>query len=57
MRLDDYQALGGHADAVRPLAQVLRDGAWHNDGAPTARRWVQIAPQNPWPLGRPPLVG
>ena len=57
MRLDEYQALGGHADAVRPLAQVLRDGAWHNDGAPTARRWVQIAPQNPWPLGRPPLVG
>ncbi len=57
MRLDEYQALGGHADAVRPLAQVLRDGAWHNDGAPTARRWSQIAPQNPWPLGRPPLIG
>ena len=57
MSLADFQALGGHVDAVRPLAQVLRAGAWHNDGAPTGRRWMQIADVNPWPLGRPPLIG
>ena len=57
MSLADFQALGGHVDAVRPLEQVLRTGAWHNDGAPTGRRWMQIALVNPWPLGRPPLIG
>ena len=57
MSLADFQALGGHTDAVRPLEQVLRTGAWHNDGAPTGRRWMQIASVNPWPLGRPPLIG
>ena len=57
MRLEDYQALGGHLEAVRPLKEVLRTGAWHNDGAPTGRRWVQMASANPWPLGRPPLIG
>ncbi len=40
MRLADYQALGGHMDYVRPLAQVLATGAWHHDGAPTARRFI-----------------
>jgi hypothetical protein len=57
MRLADYQALGGHMDHVRSLAEVLQRGAWHNDGAPTERRWVSAAPGNPWPLGQPPLLG
>jgi hypothetical protein len=42
---------------VRPLAQALATGAWHADGAPTARRTVDAAPGNPWPLGRPPMLG
>ena len=57
MRLDDYRMLGGHMDYVRPLADILTHGAWHNDGAPTGRRWVERAAVNPWPLGRPPLLG
>jgi len=57
MRLDDYRALGGHMDHVRPLEEVLRTGAWHHDGAPTARRWAAHAVANPWPLGQRPLLG
>jgi hypothetical protein len=57
MRLADYEALGGHMGHVRPLEQVLRAGAWHDDGAPTARRWVAQGGANPWPLGRAPLLG
>ncbi|WP_137892872.1 6-hydroxynicotinate reductase [Ramlibacter sp. 2FC] len=57
MRREDYRALGGHMEQVRTLEEVLRRGAWHNDGAPTARRWTGIAAANPWPLGRPPLLG
>ncbi len=57
MRLDDYRALGGHMDYVRPLADILAHGAWHRDGAPTGRRWAELAAVNPWPLGRPPLLG
>jgi len=57
MRLADYEALGGHMDHVRPLDEVLRTGAWHDDGAPTARRWVVQDHANPWPLGRAPLLG
>jgi hypothetical protein len=57
MRLDDYRALGGHMGFVRPLAQVLASGAWHHDGAPTARRFVASAPANPWPIGQGPLLG
>jgi hypothetical protein len=57
LRLDDYQRLGGHMAYVRPLAQALATGAWHADGAPTARRTIDAAPGNPWPLGRPPLLG
>ena len=57
MRLADYQALGGHTEQIRSLDDVLRHGANHDDGAPTARRWVANAQQNPWPLGRPPLLG
>jgi len=57
LRLDDYQALGGHMAYVRPLAQVLATGAWHHDGAPTARRFIAQPTGNGWPLGRPPLLG
>ena len=57
MTLSDYQALGGHMAYVRPLGQVLATGAWHHDGAPTARRFIAAAPGNPWPLGRPPWLG
>jgi len=57
MQLDDFGALGGHTDHVRPLDEVLRRGAWHNDGAPSARLWIESTPGNPWPLGRPPLLG
>lgn len=57
MRLEDYAALGGHLDHVRPLAQVLKTGAWHNDGAPTARRWAVGSTNNPWPLGHGPMLG
>ena len=57
MRLADYAALGGHVKNVRPLQDVLRTGAWHNDGAPTRRLWAPGNPGNPWPLGHPPQLG
>ena len=57
MRLDDFQRLGGHMSHVRSLADVLQSGAWHNEGAPTARLWAPNPVANPWPLGQPPLLG
>ncbi|MBC7483544.1 MAG: 6-hydroxynicotinate reductase, partial [Rhizobacter sp.] len=57
MRLADYRALGGHMGHVRRIEDVLARGAWHSDGAPTARRFEAIAPANAWPLGQPPLLG
>jgi hypothetical protein len=57
MTLDDYRALGGHMDYVRSLQDVLQSGAWHSDGAPTARQWIKPSPHNPWPLGQAPLLG
>ncbi len=57
MRADDFKALGGHMEYVRPLAEVLREGAWHRDGAPTGRKWVAQPTTNPWPLGRAPQLG
>ena len=57
LRLDDYRDLGGHMGYVRPLAQVLAQGGWHADGAPTARRWAQHDAAVPWPIGQPPLLG
>ena len=57
MRRADYDALGGHSGQVRSLREVLEHGAWHNDGAPQARAWQTLPAVNPWPLGRPPLLG
>ncbi|CAG1000055.1 6-hydroxynicotinate reductase [Burkholderiales bacterium] len=57
MRLDDYRALGGHMEVVRSLDDALARGAWHRDGAPTGRRIDATLPENPWPLGRAPLLG
>jgi len=55
MKLSDYRALGGHMAPVRPLAEVLAKGAGHDDGAPKSLSWAPSP--NPWPLGRPPLLG
>jgi len=57
MRMADYQRLGGHMAPVRTIQQALAHGAWHHDGAPTARRFVQQPAGNVWPLGQPPLLG
>ena len=57
MRRADYEALGGHTEQIRSLREVLERGAWHNDGAPQARVWQTLPAANPWPLGRPPLLG
>jgi len=57
MLLADYRALGGHMAHVRSLEDALARGAWHSDGAPTARRFEALPAANPWPLGQPPLLG
>jgi hypothetical protein len=57
MRLDDFAALGGHMDYVRPLDEVLRHGGWHQDGAPRTRQWLRQPDLNTWPLGQPPMLG
>ncbi|MEJ7688182.1 MAG: 6-hydroxynicotinate reductase [Variovorax sp.] len=57
MRLSDYAALGGHMDHVFSLEQALARGAWQDDGAPLARRWLPMDAANPWPLGQPPMLG
>ena len=57
MRLSDYQALGGHMAYVRSLQDVLKQGSWHSDGAPTALSWQAQAQANPWPLGQDPMLG
>jgi hypothetical protein len=57
MRLDDYRALGGHMEYVRPLSAVLESGAWHNDGAPTRRKWLQQPEINAWPAAVGPMLG
>ncbi len=57
MRMDEYAALGGHLGHVKSLADVLARGAWHSDGAPTARRIEALQRGNAWPLGQPPLLG
>ena len=57
MRRGDYERLGGHMQHVRNLEDVLRTGAWHNDGAPTRRLWLDADEGNPWPVGQPPQLG
>jgi 6-hydroxynicotinate reductase len=57
MRLADYRALGGHMDYVRTLSDALRSGAWHQEGAPLARQWMQQPAAQAWPVGTPPLLG
>lgn len=57
MRLADFAALGGHTEHVFSLEDALKRGAWHNDGAPQARRWQAIDPANPWPIGHAPMLG
>ena len=58
MKLSDYQALGGHMGFVRTLDDSLRNGAWHNDGAPTRLRWVAPPTDvSPWPLDAAPMLG
>jgi hypothetical protein len=57
MALDNYRDLGGHMRFVRPLSEVLAHGAWHHDGAPTARRFIASQASNPWPIGQGPLLG
>lgn len=57
MKLADYQALGGHMEYVRSLPSVLESGAWHNEGAPTRRRWMQPPQINAWPATTGPMLG
>ncbi|MFC7518347.1 6-hydroxynicotinate reductase [Herbaspirillum sp. GCM10030257] len=57
MRLADYQALGGHMEYVRPLSSVLQSGAWHNEGAPQQRKWLQQPDVNAWPSAVGPMLG
>jgi hypothetical protein len=57
MRLADYQALGGHMEYVRSLSSVLESGAWHNEGAPTRRQWLQQPAINAWPASIGPMLG
>lgn len=57
MRLADYQALGGHMEYVRSLASVLQSGAWHNEGAPQRRKWLQQPDINAWPSAVGPMLG
>ena len=42
LKRDDYAALGGHMDSVRPLAEVMRENERQRQLAPL--------PQNPWPF-------
>ncbi|WP_090682902.1 6-hydroxynicotinate reductase [Paraburkholderia phenazinium] len=57
MSYDAYRDLGGHLDAVRSLESVLANGPDHLEGAPLARRTLARHPDNPWPLGMPPMLG
>ena len=55
-------AVGGtrmwnYASSAEALEDVLRHGAWHNEGAPTALRWSELPQDNSWPLGQAPMLG
>ncbi len=43
LKLDDYSALGGYMDRVRPLSSFM-------DTGDTERRHIATRPNNPWPL-------
>ncbi|WP_429437032.1 6-hydroxynicotinate reductase [Paraburkholderia sp. GAS33] len=57
MSYDVYRDLGGHLEAVRSLESVLAHGPDHVEGAPLGRRTLVRHPDNPWPLGTPPMLG
>ena len=57
MREAHFRALGGHMASVRRIEDVLRAGPWHDDGAPTQRRFEPPADGNPWPPGAAPSIG
>jgi hypothetical protein len=57
MKLADFEALGGHMEYVRSLSSVLETGAWHNEGAPTRRRWMLQPGVNAWPASVGPMLG
>jgi hypothetical protein len=48
MKLDDYQALGGHMDCVMPLNEVL---------AREHERLIRLGTSNPWPVSGKALLG
>ncbi|MDB6000502.1 MAG: 6-hydroxynicotinate reductase, partial [Rhizobacter sp.] len=39
------------------IEDALARGAWHSEGAPTARVFADQPAENAWPIGRPPLLG
>jgi hypothetical protein len=57
MKLADFQALGGHMEYVRSLSSALATGAWHNEGAPTGRKWLEQPSINAWPVAVGPMLG
>ena len=44
-------------EAWQLCEQALARGAWQEDGAPLARRWLPMDSANPWPLGHAPMLG
>ena len=48
LKIDDYAALGGYMEQVRPLESVLRG---------EGRRHVSASPENPWPLSENKPLG
>ena len=57
MKLEDYRRLGGHMDYVQSIDQILHNGSWHKDGAPTARMIQGHGDKNHWPFSDPPMLG
>jgi hypothetical protein len=50
MRLQDYQALGGHMDSVMPIADAVKGRVGpQNDHILNGQRPVAHRPDNPWP--------
>ncbi len=51
MRLEDYQALGGHMDHVMPLSEALNgETGRQNDHVLKGQRRAAQQPQTPWPV-------